>query len=197
MNGCSAKCCFAQSSAQERIQAPSDPCRDDERRNPQPRGNLAGRSHDARSDRVTQRARHTEAKAEHSQQTANRRPPLLGVAVSGRLRYRLPEDPCLLVPVQRAKFLAFVSAVISLVLDTSFLDCWTISASFAFTRLVISRLSPVLGMFSLYEINVKQFGLQADGCLFPVLEKFDLPSDRRRPLIDEFGVRFKINRKVR
>jgi hypothetical protein len=29
------------------------------------------------------------------------------------------------------------------------LDCWTISASFAFTRLVISSLSPVLGMLPL------------------------------------------------
>ena len=93
-------------------------------------------------------------------------------------------------------FFASVSAVISLVLDTSFLDCWTISASFAFTRLVISRLSPVLGMFPLRQIDVEQFGLQADGCLFPVLENFDLLSDRRCPVIDELGVRRKIDRKV-
>jgi hypothetical protein len=93
-------------------------------------------------------------------------------------------------------FFASVSAVISLVLDTSFLDCWTISASFAFTRLVISRLSPVLGMFPLRQIDVEQFGLQADGCLFPVLENFDLLSDRRCPVIDELGVRRKTDRKV-
>ena len=70
-------------------------------------------------------------------------------------------------------------------------------ASFAFTRLVISRLSPVLGMFSLHEINVEQFGLKADGCLFPVLQNFDLLSDRRRPVIDELGVRLKIDRQLR
>jgi hypothetical protein len=79
----------------------------------------------------------------------------------GRLRYGLREDLRLFVPVVRAKFFASVSAVISLVLDTSFFDCWTISASFAFTRLVISRLSPVLGMFPPYEIDVEQFSLRA------------------------------------
>jgi hypothetical protein len=77
------------------------------------------------------------------------------------LGYGLREDPRLFVPVLRAKFLAFVSAVISLVLDTSFLDCWTISASFAFTRLVISRLSPVLGMFPPYEeVDVEHVALR-------------------------------------
>lgn len=60
--------------------------------------------------------------------------------------YGLVEDLRLFVPAVRAKFFASASAVISRVLDTSFLDCWTISASFAFTRLVISRLSPVFGM---------------------------------------------------
>jgi hypothetical protein len=53
----------------------------------------------------------------------------------------------LFVPLVRAKFFASVPAVVSRVLDTSFLDCWTISASFAFTRLVISRLPPVSGIF--------------------------------------------------
>ena len=79
-------------------------------------------------------------------------PPLfgpIGVLIVG-LRYGLREDLRLFVPVVRAKFFASVSAVISLVLDTSCLDCWTISASFAFTRLVISRLSPVLGMVPPY-----------------------------------------------
>ena len=94
------------------------------------------------------------------------------MAVFGRLRYRVREDLRLFVPALHAKFFASASAVISLVLDTSFLDCWTISASFAFTRLVISRLSPVLGMFPLRQINVEQSGLQADGCLFPVLENW-------------------------
>jgi hypothetical protein len=40
------------------------------------------------------------------------------------------------------------------------LDCWTISASFAFTRLVISLLSPVLGMCPPYEIGVEPFALR-------------------------------------
>jgi hypothetical protein len=61
----------------------------------------------------------------------------------------------------RAKFFASVSAVLSLVLDTSFLDCWTISASCVFTRLVISRLSPVLGMFPPYELDIEHFALRA------------------------------------
>jgi hypothetical protein len=39
------------------------------------------------------------------------------------------------------------------------LDCWTISASFAFTRLVISRLSPVSGMFPPYEIDIERGAL--------------------------------------
>jgi hypothetical protein len=96
----------------------------------------------------------------------------------------------------RAKFFASVSAVLSLVLDTSFLDCWTISASFAFTRLVISRLSPVLGMCSPHDIDVEQFGLR-QWMLFPVLQKFNLLSDRRGSVLDELGVRLKIDRKVR
>jgi hypothetical protein len=41
------------------------------------------------------------------------------------------------------------------------LDCWTISASLAFTRLAISRLSPVLGIYPPYEIGVERFALRA------------------------------------
>jgi hypothetical protein len=33
--------------------------------------------------------------------------------------------------------------------------------------------------------------------LLPVLQKFDLPSDRRRPVIDMLGVRLKVHRKFR
>ena len=77
------------------------------------------------------------------------------------MSYGLREDLHLFVPVVRAEFFASVSAVISLVLDTSFFDCWTISASFAFTRLVISLLSPVLGMCPLYETGVERFALLA------------------------------------
>lgn|SRR5512140_958392 len=87
--------------------------------------------------------------------------PFLGVAVSGRLRYGLREDLRLFVPAARAKFFTSASAVISLVVDTSFFDCWTISASFAFTRLVISRLSPVLGMFPPHERDVQRLALRA------------------------------------
>ena len=65
------------------------------------------------------------------------------VSVPDRMRHRVREDFRLFFPVLRARFFASASAVISLVLDTSFFDCWTISASFAFPRLVISRLSPV------------------------------------------------------
>jgi hypothetical protein len=54
----------------------------------------------------------------------------------------------LFVPAERALFLASASAVSSFVLDASFLDSCATSASFAFTRLLISRLSPVSGMFS-------------------------------------------------
>ncbi len=47
-----------------------------------------------------------------------------GVSVTVvELCYGLREDLRLFVPVVRAKFFASVSAVISLVLDTSFLDC--------------------------------------------------------------------------
>ena len=85
-----------------------------------------------------------------------------GSAGAGRrLSYGLREDLRLFVPVVRAEFFASVSAVISLVLDTSFFDCWIISASFAFTRLVISLLSPVLGMCPPYEIGVERFALRA------------------------------------
>jgi hypothetical protein len=77
-----------------------------------------------------------------------------------RADYELRDDLRLFVPAVRAKFFASVSAVISLVLDTRFLDCWTISASFAFTRLVISRLSPVLGMCPPCEMTADQFALR-------------------------------------
>ena len=119
----------------------------------------------------------------------------IGVAVSGGLRYRLREDFRLFVPVLRDKFFASVSAVTSRVLDTSFLDCWIISASFAFTRLLISRLSQVLGMFPPHEIDIEQFAFQRS-MLLPVLQKFDLLSDRRDSVIDERGVRLKIDGKV-
>ena len=65
------------------------------------------------------------------------------------------------VPVVRAKFFTSVSAVISFVLDTNFFEWWTISASFAFTRLVISRLSLVFGMCPPYEIDAEQYDLRA------------------------------------
>jgi hypothetical protein len=77
-----------------------------------------------------------------------------------RADYELRDDLRLFVPAVRAKFFASVSAVISLVLDTRFFDCWTISASFAFTRLVISRLSPVLGMCPPCEMTADQFALR-------------------------------------
>jgi hypothetical protein len=48
----------------------------------------------------------------------------------------------------RALFFAPELAEFCLVLDTSFLDSATVSASLALTRLVISRLSPVSGMLS-------------------------------------------------
>ena len=84
------------------------------------------------------------------------------VAVSGRLSYGLREDLRLFVTAVRAKVFASLSAMISLVLDSSFLDCWTISASFAFTRLVISRLSPVLGMCTPHAIDIEQFARVVD-----------------------------------
>ena len=111
------------------------------------------------------------------------------------MRYGLREDFRLFVPAVRAKFFASVSAVLSLVLDTSFLDCWTICSSFAFTRLVISRLSLVLGMFSPYEIVGSS--LFEWWVLLPVLQKIDLLSDRRDSVVDKLGVRLEIDRKVR
>jgi hypothetical protein len=41
------------------------------------------------------------------------------------------------------------------------LDCWTISASFAFTRFVISRRSPVLGMCPPCEYRVSRSCIEA------------------------------------
>ena len=94
------------------------------------------------------------------------------------LSYGLREDLRFFVSVVRARFFVSVWAVISLVLDTSFLDRWTISASFAFTRLVISRLSPVFGMCPPYETMSRSL-LFERWRLLPVLQKFDLLSDRR------------------
>jgi hypothetical protein len=51
-----------------------------------------------------------------------------------------------LPPASRALLFSSVVAESCLVRDTNVFDSWTTSASFAFTRLVISRLSPVFGM---------------------------------------------------
>ena len=80
------------------------------------------------------------------------------------------EDLRLFVLVVRTRFFASVSALISLVRDTSFLDCCTISASFAFTRCVISRLSLVLGICPPYEIGVEPFALRAADAIPNALE---------------------------
>lgn len=120
-----------------------------------------------------------------------------GRAVPG-LCYGVRESLRLFVPVLRARFFASVSAVFSLVLETSFLDCWTISASFAFTRLVISRLSPVLGMHPPYELRIQMSSSSRFGrwMLLPALQKLDLLSNGRSAVIDELGVRLEIHRKV-
>jgi hypothetical protein len=60
---------------------------------------------------------------------------------------RFSEDRTFLVSALRIMFFSSVLADCCFVLDTSFFDSRTVSASFAFTRLVISRLSPVFGIF--------------------------------------------------
>ena len=81
-----------------------------------------------------------------------------GVGGSAWDRMRAPPDPHLvldsrapagffLVSASRALLFASVVAERCLVRDTNFFDSWTTSASFAFTRLVISRLSPVFGIY--------------------------------------------------
>jgi hypothetical protein len=63
---------------------------------------------------------------------------------------RAPARFFLVSPI-RVLFFASVVAESCLVLDTKFFNSWTISASFALTRLLISRLSPVSGIMSPFQ----------------------------------------------
>jgi hypothetical protein len=83
-----------------------------------------------------------------------------GVRSSSQAAWRRRQDrrgreSCFLLTLRRSLFFALALRALVLVselavscrvLDTSCFDSWTVSASLAFTRRVISRLSPVFGM---------------------------------------------------